>query len=295
MQRQRSTGFFTSLLVLAIVGIRPAPAATSAAAFLKIPSGARELAIGETGVSHASTGAAAWWNPALIAFGEREVRFQGFRWLADSRGTLGAVKFRTPSGGLSASYFNLATPGFEARTRPGDPEGEFTLHQAYLSLAGAYLIRPDLAAGAAIKGWVEDIYGDKATGFPVADVGFTWQPGLWKSGLSVSNFGRPVGGFDLPLTLRAGAARSHSFGDFGLLIASELSVVLEDPAQFHFGIEADYSKVLYLRTGWFGNRDISRTIYGIGLAQSIYRIDASLAPFEGGLGSGWRIGIGVRL
>lgn len=293
--RQKTVIQRVLVLVLVFSLFTSSSASTSAAAFLKIPTGARERAIGQTGVSHSVSANALYWNPALLAFGEREVRFGAFRWLVDSRGSLGAVKFRARWGGIGANYFNLSTPGFEARSRPGPVEAEFTLHQAYLTLGAAYLVRSDLSIGASVKGWVEDIYGDRAGGLPVFDAGAAYRRGGWMTGIAAANLGEGWQNDPLPAVLRSGIARQFNYGDFGLLNAAEYSIVHKNIGRIHFGAEADYLQSLFLRAGWFGNSQVSQLLFGLGVAHSIYRFDASIAPFDEGLGAGWRVGIGVKI
>jgi len=134
---------------------------TTGWAFLSIPHGTREVAMGETGVSHARDGSAVWWNPAHISTAETSIWFQGFRWIEDGKGSFGGAKLRTSWGGVAAYYINHGMDGFEIRNRPGPAQGEFTLHQVVF--AGGAALRPmqNLSVGVVYKGAFEEIYGDR--------------------------------------------------------------------------------------------------------------------------------------
>ena len=72
--------------------------------FLTIPQGAREVSMGETGVSRANGSSAIWWNPAHFADYRAEAWFQGYTWIGEGTGSYGGVKGKTRWGGFGAWY-----------------------------------------------------------------------------------------------------------------------------------------------------------------------------------------------
>ncbi len=143
--------------------------------------------MGETGVSHAQGGAAAWWNPAFLATEKSEIGFQVFRWIADSRGSFAGARFHTGWGGLGVYYFNQGMDDFEARTSPGPPQGNFSSHQVVFAVGTGVNISKDIAIGAVYKTALEDIYGYRADDYHALDFGMRWHKEDWIAGMSLSN------------------------------------------------------------------------------------------------------------
>jgi hypothetical protein len=270
--------------------------ATTSAAFLKIPNGAREVAMGETGVSHAVGGNAAWWNPALIGSGERELAFQTFWWLGDGRGSFGSARFPTKWGGIGGYYFYLGMDGFEARDIPGPPQALFSVRQATLALGGTININDEFRAGLVTKTYLEDIYGDRVTNSAIFDIGVIWQRHLWSAGMTLSNFQFTQKTADgIPQTWRAGISRSQSINDFRVSGALEGSVTKTENPKAHLGIEGAWQEKVFGRIGWVGGDENEHLTYGIGTIIGFYRLDIAFTPFNMGLGSVWRLGLGFKI
>ncbi len=270
--------------------------ASTGVAFLKIPNGTAEIGLGQSGVSHASGGSAAWWNPALIASGDRGLSLQLFRWIGDSRGTFTAGSFKTSWGGVSAYLFDLSIPDFEARDIPGPAVGFFTVHQSVLALATAAQLPHGLQAGVALKGWMDDIYGDHASDFPILDAGLTWQRGALTAGLAGSNLSLSKHSREpLPQTLRLGGTYRPEMEDYSFLGTGELSYVKGRGTALHVGAEGGWKARFYLRAGWMGGNGISRPSFGLGVMAGSYMIDAALTMNEEALGTTWRMGVGMKL
>ena len=263
-------------------------------AFLEIPNGARETAMGETGVAHALSGTAGWWNPALIA-SDAGVSFQTFRWLYDGRGSFGGGGFRTGWGGLGIYYFNLGIGGFEARDFPGQPQAEFTLHQTIVAGGTSISLGKGFKTGIIAKGVIEDIYGDRQES-AVLDVGAAWKTRGTSAGVSVSNFGSAADSDDdMPLTVRAGINHFNRFGDFGVTLAVESLVVRDDNTHFHIGIETDWTSRLFFRSGYMTGYDSRAFSVGFGVKYRHYNIDIAATPYDEPLGTVMRFGVGVVL
>ncbi|MDP8228652.1 MAG: PorV/PorQ family protein [Candidatus Electryoneaceae bacterium] len=306
-----------AVLLLAILSIVASDGfAMNGSAYLKIPNGARETAMGETGVSHSHGGAAMWWNPALPAQGQTAIEFQTFRWLADGGGSFGGASIRTGWGGFGVYYFNLGMDDFEARDRPGPPQATFSLHQVVIAGGMAVNIWHGFSVGAAYKTLTEDIYGDRLNGFNVFDVGIhfvssptssersystsppTRRGGTWSAGTVLTNIASSDATDDpLPLTIKSGLSYKRQFGEFGVMLSGEGSAVMrddDDPA-FHLGLEGDWIKQLYLRCGLMTGYDTHFWTAGIGVHYKSVHFDFSLTPYDEPLGTVWRFGIGLGL
>lgn len=277
-------------------------------AYLKVPNGARETAMGETGVSHSRGGAAGWWNPALYAIGGSNVELQMFNWIADGKGSFGGATVKTGFGGFGGYYFNMNMDGFEARDRPGTAQGTFTLHQLAFAGGAGVRIGHGLSAGASYKTFAEDIYGDRLSGYNVIDAGlhFVLPPtkgrwgmnGIWSAGTVVTNIAlTDESEDDLPLTIKSGLSYSQRDGDLGLLIACEGTAEMRDDhdPSFHIGIELDWIKQFYLRSGFVTGLDTHSWTSGFGVFYNRFRADVSITPYDEPLGTVWRFGIGLGL
>ena len=264
--------------------------------FISIPNGTREIAMGETGVSHAQGGAAAWWNPAFLATEQNEIGFQVFRWIADSRGSFAGARFRTGWGGVGVYYFNQGMDGFEARTSPGPPQGYFSSHQVVFAGGTGVNISKDIAIGAVYKTALEDIYGYRSDDYHALDFGIKWHKEDWTAGVSLSNM-ELYNDMDepFPTTLRFGMARHLDIEQFGIILAVEGSNMLDGDSYIHIGLETDWSDVLFLRGGFMSGHDSRGISFGAGVKHRRYRADVSITPFDNSLGTVWRLGIGITI
>ncbi len=264
--------------------------------FLSIPNSTREMSMGETGVSYTGSGSTIWWNPAQIASGNSDVWFQGFRWIADGKGSYGGTRIRTSWGGLGCYYINHGLDGFEVRDRPGDQQGTFTLHQTVVAAGAAYRLNDRLATGAMYKGAFEDIYGDTEYAWGIVDWGIFWQSGNAGLGASVSNIGfGGFGGVDIPLTGRVGGSYLFNSDEYSALCAVEGVFEKEDGRYLHLGIETGWREMMHVRLGYMFWHETRSLTYGLGMNISRYRIDFALVPFDAELGSTWRVGLGFDL
>ncbi len=289
------TKYTATALIILCLAVN-ASAEPTGAAFLEIPNGATEISLGMSGVSHSRGSSAVFWNPARIGFDGNNLGLQFFRWLGEGRGTFGAASFETKWGGLAAYIFDLGIDDFEARDRPGPPLATFTVHQSVTAVAASVKLPMQARAGLAVKGYIEDIYGDVAKQFPLLDAGVSWSSGVWSAGIMGANFAindrmdNPP-----PLTIRTGLSRKDSFGEYSLMDVAEFSVVRNSKGTAHLALEAGYKERFFIRGGAALSEDFVRPTFGLGLEAGPYRIDAAMALYDEALSSTWRVGFGYRL
>ena len=282
----------------AFVGLGFAVSLTCAAtpeAFLTIPNGARETAMGETGVSHARGGSAVWWNPALIALDGNKLEFQVFNWLLDGQGAFGAGGFRTSWGGIGGYYFNLNLDDFEIRDRPGPAQGSFTVHHSVLALGSSIKISDAINAGLNWKCFYEKLYSSQYSGSGLLDLGIAARWRNWRAGGVLTNY--ELWDYfkeELPLTTRLGIAYGEDRGQI-VWNASLEGVDVKGTDYFHLGIECGWLQTVFLRLGYMQGHSSRDLTYGLGLAKGRYRADLALTPYDYGLGTVWRASIGVGL
>ena len=285
----------TACLFIAIGSISSSYAATEWA-FLRIPQGAREISMGETGVSHSGGGTSIWWNPAHIGEGKTDIWAQGYQWLEDGKGSFGGVKFRNSLGGFSVSYSTLNMEGFEVRDRPGDPQGEFSLHQAAFAAGYGNTILKNISLGLIYKVAYESFYGDDLTKANILDAGIHWKGRLLSAGFSANNLDlENFGDEEFPTYFRLGLSKQLEFNEFGVLFAGEGIAQVDDEQYYHFGLETDWQNIFFLRAGYMTGHDSRSLTAGLGLNYNKYYFDFAVSPFENELGTSWRIGLGLSL
>ena len=264
--------------------------------YLTIPNGAREIGMGETGVSHSSSGTAVWWNPAHLGTGETDVWFQGFRWIADGRGSFGGVRVKTSWGGLGAYYFNHGMDGFEIRDRPGPSQGEFKLHQAVIAGGASVRLKNQVNLGLIYKASLEDIYGSTYYTANILDVGAHWRIKNWSLGAALNNVSVAHNEEDeLPIAMRFGASRQLTIDRFDVVLAAEADFENGGNRFLHVGAEAGWRRSLFLRLGYMSGHDSRNLTFGLGAAVKRYHVDFALTPMENDLGTTWRMGIGLDI
>jgi|GEM_PF-1519345 hypothetical protein len=276
-------------------------------AYLGIPQGARETSMGETGVSLASSGNGAWWNPAHIASSQTGMWLQTFRWITDGKGSYGGFNIPTSWGGLSAYYVNHGMEGFEARDRPGAPESEFTLRQSVLAGGAAFNLPSNIALGIVWKQTIEVIQGSRAHRENILDIGLNWRSNNYSAGFTAANIvfdDKSVDGKDenLPLTFRTGVSYTNNIDDYRIILAYggdlRRSPVVGEEDEFDFinklGLEVGWSEMLYGRLGFISGYDSRSLTYGVGvLVKEIYLFDFAVVPTENDLGTTWKMGLGI--
>ncbi|MFH0766182.1 MAG: hypothetical protein V2A61_07155 [Calditrichota bacterium] len=274
---------FTANSALAVVGHR----------FVMIPPDAHGTALGETGVSYNPGGTGIWWNPAHLC-GRTDLWLEGWSWMGEGRGSFGGARVGSDKGGLGAYYINLGLPGFEARDRPGDSQGEFTLHQAVFATGAGWSVFPFLQTGAIVKAHIEDIYGKRYQSPAYFDFGIKSNYGPWETGLAVRNLTtrrHP----DTPATIQAGLSREYAIGALNLRGIGEGSLEQGGDRHLHLGAECSWMQRLALRMGWSSGHDARGLTFGLGAAAGRYRVDWAWLPFRHELGDSWRMGIAVGI
>lgn len=273
-------------------------------AFLGIPQGARETSMGETGVSMPNNSGGVWWNPAHISGRETGLWIQSFRWISEGKGSYAGFIVPTSWGGMSAYYVNHGMEGFEARDRPGESQGEFTLRQVVLAGGGAIRLPSNLALGVTYKQAIEIIQGRRSHRENILDIGLNWYSGDYSAGLVAVNLV-----FDeeadenLPLAIRGGMSYTHTVDDYTMILAyggdlqnkSGLGREKEFKYINKLGFEVGWTKRLFGRIGFISGYDSRSVSFGLGvLVKENYQFDFAVVPTENDLGNTWKMGLGFR-
>ena len=211
-------GLKASILFLLTSGVFFMLAAGQGYASLKIATGAREAAMGETGVAGASSANALRWNPALLAQGPSiEASMNHTLWfLGTSQGSL-LIKRRLGRFSLGAEAIYFTSGEIELRDSIGSPDPLGSYYFADLSLglgAGVEVVR-GTRVGLIARYYHERLwtYAAHTWGF---DVGLNYTPFSGVDlGASVLDFGfdmhMDAEGFKPPMSIRVGGSYAHDW------------------------------------------------------------------------------------
>ncbi|MFI5348203.1 MAG: PorV/PorQ family protein [Elusimicrobiota bacterium] len=222
MDRQKACGLAPrtaslrpAAVLAALVFLFPAGAsalqtdATTSAAFLKLPIGARNAAMGATGAAEASV-YSTYWNPAGLASLEgRELAYSYASWLADTSYQFLAYAQKTEVGSLGVSFQYVSIPAIQKYDNTGAPlNAQYSPLDALATVSYAHKIEW-LSVGGSLKG-VYSKLDDQSAQTLAADVGARAEYGKLAGGLVVQNMGPGLKFIadraPLPLNVKAGAA-----------------------------------------------------------------------------------------
>lgn len=167
---------------------------SNAAAFLKIPVGARATGLGGAVVATVDGPSALYWNPAAIT-GVKEISISAeySDWLLDLDHTFFGVVFPTKKyGSIGLSAVALTMDEFEERTLEF-PEGTGRTFNAFSVAAGltyAYELFPNFSLGGTFK-FVNESIDDATASNAAFDIGTTYVTPFddIKFGVSITNAG----------------------------------------------------------------------------------------------------------
>ncbi|UCD93380.1 MAG: PorV/PorQ family protein [Candidatus Zixiibacteriota bacterium] len=274
--------------------------------FLKIPVGARPMAMGGAFTGVADDEASLYYNPAGIA------RLEGKRFLAGYHNNIfdmqsGVLGYMHPlgEGKKVAVYINYLNYGEFIRTDDnGFEQGTFSGSDILFAGGYAMAVNEQLSVGGTAKLIYEKVDTYSSTGFAV-DLGgrLSVNEGITNFGLMIQNLGAQLSTFvdggekdPLPLYFRAGAS-TYPRG-LPLLLALDLIMPTDNDLYFALGGEFLSLRPLYLRAGWTnfgsnfktgaGSDDIAGFSVGFGLEHRNMQISYTISP-EAELGTSHRV------
>jgi len=283
MQRTKTIAA-VALILLAVGAGRPAPVEAAGSPgdagmlFLRLGVGAREAAMGGTGVASTEGAAAAYWNPSRLALQETgtSLLLQHHSWLGLFDHEAAALTHDAGVGLIGFTFQRLGNrdeiPRYDADENVGVPLGSF---DAYDLAVGASFSRPigeAFAVGLQAKVLYEkiDIYSD--TGWAV-DLFATYAspviPGLIFAG-SATNLGGQMqlddAPYDLPQTVTVGVGYAPRTGMLAdrVSLAGDVAFLNDSNEKAHVGGEFKLVPELALRVGYKVNYDSQGLTAGAG-------------------------------
>lgn len=287
------------LIILAVPGVRAGEiirlfgeenTGLAAAQFLKIPVGARAIAMGRAYSSLAVDGSAPFWNAGGIMRtpGRQNVFFSHSAYTADISLDYLSIHGRRQNFGFGLSAGSLRS-GDILRTTELNPNGTgqyFNANQFFVAASIARAMTDRFSFGGTVKYYQENLDSYRLNGV-LGDLGILYFVGFGdlRVGFSLRNFGgavRPSGSpppmidgyvpapqfqsFPVPTEAAFGAARTFALGrNASLLAALDFNHPSDATECFRFGGELGVYSVLMLRAGYETSRDEGGFAAGFGV------------------------------
>lgn len=266
--------------------------------FLRQGMGTREAAMGGTGVASTEGAAAAYWNPARLAFSGEGTSFllQQQTWLGTFDYTAAALTHHGSFGVIGVTFAGLFSEEIERYgTDPvGVPEGTFSPYDLAFGVSYARGIGEEFAVGLQAKIVYEriDIYSGTLM---LYDVFAAWHlrhlPGV-ALGVSATNLGGQMTinqqPFDPPKAVNVGGAWSPVSGPLAdrLTLAGDVGFYNDGEEKAHLGAEWKLVPELALRVGHRFNYENQGLTAGLGFRYASFGLgyafediaDAALDP-----------------
>jgi hypothetical protein len=282
-------------VILLLIGWAVSAYAGTGLAFLEIPVGARESALGGSGVALVTGPTSAMYNPANVAFTPRGVALMLTKHFADTRSEYVGFTVRRGRFAFSPSYLGTRVPDIEYRDQPtANPISSFDAVNAAVGSAVSFRINEKYSVGVAVRYLYQKIQVEAADGWGV-DAGALARnvlPGL-TIGAALQNAGKMSKFVSeaprMPTKVRGGAAYEHSLAKLGsLILTAEAEGVNHNTPQFKGGLEYRAPGYLALRAGYVEGLDAQNVSFGVGFFLGGVRLDYAFIPFKENLGDGHR-------
>jgi hypothetical protein len=299
MRPNRAALAVAALVLLLAV---PALAAPAGFAFLEIPAGARNAALGGALATVSGGAEAMFANPSAIDPGKGIQVSAGHSELIQKlRHDYFSISGHAWGGGLGASLRALYSEPIEERDDVGNLIGTFGAHDLELAVGYGTKLAPELKIGFSAQVVRERISNQAATTYGFS-AGTTWEPERWQNlrlGLAVQNVGpaahytidgvqgEPVG---LPMAVQGGVSYAVSTGGrMSLRGALETRVTRGRNGIGIAGAELSDVSGAALRFGMRVNDDASNFSAGAGYVVGGLRLDYAYVPFKLDLGETHRV------
>jgi hypothetical protein len=252
---------------------------------LRMGIGAREAAMGETGVATSTGGAAVFWNPANNIFAadfENSLVLQHHRYLGLFNHESAAVANRMGKGVLGVIFMGFYSDSIEryGAEPVGVPEGTFSPYDVALGVSYAYPLGDSFAAAVTAKMIYEKIDIYSATGFAF-DFFLTHKALV--DGLMFAASATNIGGkmnlraepFKLPTAFRLGVGWILSGGFFkeNVTLAGDVVIPNDTREKANIGGEWRIIPEFALRIGTRINYDNQGMTAGAGFRAGVVGVD----------------------
>lgn len=272
--------------------------------FLKIGVGAGESTLAEAVSTHARSPFSISYNPALLSFFENSnIGFMHNEWIQDVSSEFLISNFSLFGQRFVASVNSTNISEIEIRTRPGEKEGSFNANYLNIGIGSAIMLNEDISIGVNIKYLYESIFEYEASGYGL-DFGLMHR-NIFSNlnlGVALRNLGSMstlnLESTKLPAELRIGASYNEilKFADFSFTPSIDIQKYFSTEGfPILLGLEAEYSKIIYLRFGYRTGRELNGFSTGVGLSWKGIQADYAFVPFSQNFGSANIFSIHIEL
>ena len=284
---------FAIILILTSVSFAQS-AGKSGLAFLKNGFGARNIAMGDLGVTSAKDVTALNYNPALLTnYTSAQISVTHNEWINDVKSEMIGASFKMFDLPFALGLNTTSVSDIEIRTRPGEAESTFNAHYFFGSLSTAFHIFDELSFGLTFKYLYEGLFTDASTGYGF-DFGLSYKTSI--EGLNFGGAIRNLGSMNelrtestkLPVDLRFGGEYNFKVQDINsnVTVLSGFQKYLEThDTHIHFGAEILYDQLIAVRAGFMTGYEAKGLTAGLGVIWNSVNFDYAFTPFDYGLGS----------
>jgi hypothetical protein len=275
------------------------------ALFLRIGMGARAAGMGEAYIAVAEDASSAYWNPAAMAavLGTNAMLMHN-EYIQSVRLEQITLTHETDYGTIGLGFSGLYMDELERYEDipSSQPLGTYPVYDVAVSVGFSRYIFPDVAVGAAVKPVYEKIDDQSAKGiaFDIGIYHVSRIPGV-KLAAVVSNLGAPIKyveqDFALPRVIKVGGSfeRDIPAARGGILLAVDILFPNDGDVKEHIGLEYNYSKKLFLRSGFKAGYESYGSTFGLGVAYRNLSLDYGVMLMSNDLGDSHRVSLGFHL
>jgi hypothetical protein len=249
---------FAVMIGLGLAAAARADQGTTAASFLKLETGPRAIAMGDSFAGIADDVNAIQYNPGGLGFQkDKDVTVMYVPYLLDI--TYSYLGVAWPLGGnlgtlaLSGLYLNGGSFDKYTLDSSNNPvaDGQFTASDMLIALSYSRIIIPSVSVGLNLKMISETIDSSSASSF-AADLGALWHTPIkgLSAGIDIQNLGPDLGfqeSFTLPVNTRIGVGFKPSDN---IAVDCDFDQPIETAGIFSIGGEYGYRDFLFLRMGY---------------------------------------------
>jgi hypothetical protein len=288
-------------------------AGTTSADFLNLGIGPRAVAMGDAQVGLANDVYSTYWNPAgLATLRTQEAAFVQTQYVQNiSEEYLAYALPRTRFGAFGASFTYLGYGSLQGYDATGQPGGSVGASDMDLGLSYSRDLYHDerygteLSAGVTGK-WIQERLATVSATACAGDLGLLFSPGIkwgeflngWKAGLDLRNVGPSMTfdqeSFALPRTLTAGLSYTGNWRDESITLACDGRQPHDGSRTMGVGLEIWTLQTFVLRGGYTTEGDLGSGLrVGAGIRFRTIQVDYAFGT-EGPFGNTQRIGLTLR-